>query len=446
MIKWLFSLLCAFASALILTSGAGADAFDANTYKNLTDASSSETISVGTKIDSHNWQKFQKFIPPGIQYFYKGTGSIRTGDGPEYTLEIGPAAHLSLPHKYKEDTEKYAGQARLRALPTGGFAVDGYVAGMPFPNGYKEENPGPKILYNLWYSYTPAVLYDPYSVIFFDRFMHTTDIFSVEVITRLSHVSDIDVPQTNPSANGYYFALNDFITAPEQTKYTTSLALYPEDTTKINELYVFLPSLRRSLRLSTAARCAPLLGTDWTNDDNKSGFSGMPNLFKVDYLGRKRVIAAPLNTDPQMMSDRSVYTGSPLPGWPIPKVGKFTVREAEIIDIRPTPELESSYCYGHRVMLLDTETYTTLWEDLYDRQGKIWKIQLFSYRMTPINDGFGSVFPVTNDPHDVIWDVQNSHTSVASPTGLVKINASVPAQYHDASLYASPGGLNQIMK
>jgi hypothetical protein len=33
------------------------------------------------------------------------------------------------------------------------------------------------------------------------------------------------------------------------------------------EIYVFLPSLRRSLRLSSAARCAPLLGTDFTNHD-----------------------------------------------------------------------------------------------------------------------------------------------------------------------------------
>jgi hypothetical protein len=100
----------------------------------------------------------------------------------------------------------------------------------------------------------------------------------------------------------------------------------------------------------------------------------------------------------------------------------------EVIDITPTPDLVSSYCYGHRVMILDTETCNTAWEDLYDRNGKIWKIQLFTYRMTPVNDGFGSIFPVIVVPHDVICDLQNAHTSVASPSGPVKINQMVPEQ------------------
>jgi hypothetical protein len=427
-------------------STARADVFSAASYESLTDASSSNSIPIGTKITRHNWQQYRRFIPPGTAYLYEGSGLLKIGDDPEYTIEIGPSSKLSLPRRFKEDTEKYAGQARLRQLPSGGFAIDNYAAGIPFPNGVKENNPGPKVLYNLWYSYTPALLADDFAVTFFDRYMHTTDINTFQVITRLTHVSDIGLPQTNPAANGYYIALNDMITAPEQTKYTTTLALYPEDTTKVNELYVFLPSLRRSLRLSTAARCSPLLGTDWTNDDNKSGFSGMPNLFKVDYLGRKRVIAAPLDGVPTIMSDPAAFTAGPLPGWPRPKLGKFTIREADIIDAQPVGELQSSYCYSHRVMFLDAESYNMLWEDLYDRQGKLWKTQLFTYRLTAIEDGFGSVFPVTNDPHDVIWDVENNHTSVATPTGPVLINAGAPQKYHDASLYASPGGLNQIMK
>lgn len=55
--------------------------------------------------------------------------------------------------------------------------------------------------------------------------------------------------------------------APEQSRYTTSLTIVPDDLTKNQDNYVFLPSLRRSLRLSSAARCAPLLGSDYTPDD-----------------------------------------------------------------------------------------------------------------------------------------------------------------------------------
>ncbi len=59
-----------------------------------------------------------------------------------------------------------------------------------------------------------------------------------------------------------------FVFSPEQTRYTTELAQQPDDPQRVQEIYVFLPSLRRSLRLSSAARCSPILGSDWVQDDH----------------------------------------------------------------------------------------------------------------------------------------------------------------------------------
>ena len=89
-----------------------------------------------------------------------------------------------------------------------------------------------------------------------------------------------------------------FVLKPEQTKYTTQLAQLPDDPEKFQEIYVFLPSLRRSLRLSSAARCSPILGTDWVQDDNGDGlFFQVPN-FSVKLLGEKKVLQT-YNGDPK---------------------------------------------------------------------------------------------------------------------------------------------------
>src|SRR5258707_705284 len=76
---------------------------------------------------------------------------------------------------------------------------------------------------------------------------------------------------------------------PTRSK-TTAVAIYPDDPQRVPEIYAFLPSLRRSLRLSSVARCAPLQGTDWTNDDQRGGFSGIPNWFAPRYLGEKKML------------------------------------------------------------------------------------------------------------------------------------------------------------
>src|SRR5260370_4195665 len=61
---------------------------------------------------------------------------------------------------------------------------------------------------------------------------------------------------------------------PEQSKYTTVLTIFWHDNLKEEDDYPFVPSLRRSLRLSTSARCSPLLGSDMVKDDQRVGWNG----------------------------------------------------------------------------------------------------------------------------------------------------------------------------
>jgi hypothetical protein len=66
--------------------------------------------------------------------------------------------------------------------------------------------------------------------------------------------------------------------------------LVPADPTQFDELYEYVPTLRRSLRLSQAARCAPVFGSDYVTDDENGGPPGLPQLFQIDYLGEKQLL------------------------------------------------------------------------------------------------------------------------------------------------------------
>src|ERR1700687_3151006 len=119
---------------------------------------------------------------------------------------------------------------------------------------------------------------------------------------------------------------------PEQARYTATLALYYKDQEEhqVPDNYVFVPSLRRSLRLSASARCAPLFGSEWNNDDAKiNGFNGGTAIFDGDFLGHcKQVELVQLNN---LNCDLPGSYDMPL-GFPKPSWGKWEVRDATVID------------------------------------------------------------------------------------------------------------------
>ena len=138
----------------------------------------------------------------------------------------------------------------------------GYVGGFPFANpmaGDKAEV-GAKMYYNNYYRPAPVVEEAPncsYTLDKYANFTRTAD--SNIVFSQLTHLSEPGYPRELPGNNGYFFAAYFEQTAPEQGKYFASLDMTWNDPSVLDELYEYIPSLRRSLRVSQAARCAPHL-------------------------------------------------------------------------------------------------------------------------------------------------------------------------------------------
>jgi hypothetical protein len=431
---------------LVMAAAAFAQQFDPSVYKQMVDASSSETVPPGTRITLQNWTKYKNFLPYFIQLGYQGTMHFRVPDNPDYTIEVGPTDNFPTPKAWRDNTEKYAGQTQLVPDPaTGGFTWSGYQAGTPFPNP-AEPNKAAKIMYNTW-----AGFYIPFGLHEFSHNWETDSFGNVQpedtddTFYRLMHLSDPPYPMNLPDAGGNIIANRYIEIIPEQAKYTTSLELYSEDPSRLTEEYVFLPSLRRSLRLSSASRCAPILGTDYLADDT----DWKPAFFRPEYLGEKKILVP-------YIDEKVAYTeqsrdafvggdykpGAAFPGWPKPNYNKWQVRNVYLINLKPTEALGRGYCYTERIFYVDAQTWAQPYLENYDRAGKI-------YHMTWLIEGpvmYQGVRTVQprSFAFSMAMDLQNGHASPDIGYALT-IDDEMPSEYREAGVY-TPSALDRVMR
>jgi hypothetical protein len=450
-LRWLrtASIVALGAVALLWTAGGAAAqqfTFDNGArYKAEVDATSSQTIPPGTKITTANWKQYQNFLPVGLQALYSGAYGFKIGDGDDYAMVVGETIDTPLPREVQTNAEKYGHQATLEKLPSGGYGVKGYVAGMPFVNP-AEPNLGTKIMFDLWYDFWPFLI--SYNSHFFieDRYGNITPEESIATTWQLMHLSDSPYPIDLPYADGFYHNTRDLLLLPEQSKYTTALDLQRDDPSAVQETYVFLPSLRRPLRLSSAARCSPILGTDWAQDDNNGGIAFQLGNFQANYLGEKKVLSIvhsniAAGTGSRDNLEKVLHTKIPVPGWPREAMGKWELRDAYIIDVVP---INKDYCYAHKIFYVDKQNWGTLYYETYDKLGKLWKVNKNSLGLIELNSGERVVIPSATE--DAIWDLQNTHASVSTIGTIPQVDKNATTELQDAQTYAFPGGLSRILR
>jgi Protein of unknown function (DUF1329) len=331
----------------------------------------------------------------------------------------------------------------LEKVDTGGYEIRGYVAGLPFPRPSEPEL-GAKVLYNARYANFPAVVQAWFHGFQIDRFLNL-GMGEGEVGTwRLSHISVLGQPINPAYGKGYLSSTRITVMVPEQFKYFTSLSLQPDDISVPAEFWVYLAEERRPLRLSSSARCAPLLGSDLVNDDQNSGLFFLPADFKITFLGERNILVlAHATKDPSVRfhTDSIIMRGS-VPGWPKPALGQWELRKVYLLDVTPLPVM-GRYCYAHKVLYIDKESWLVAGIDIYDADSKLWKTVVGADALIADNNGEGDMIPVIHN--FAFLDFQNSHASGSMP-GPYKLDRDAGAQFQDAAVAAFPGGLMDIMK
>ncbi len=403
---------------------------------------SSDSIPDGTVINMQNWQNYRQFMPEGMAAFFEGRYFWKMPA--DVQMPVGPTIIHPLPISYMNATEKYSAQVKITELADGGLTLTGYSGGIPFPRP-DEPHKGWKILANLWFRYTPHLSVNTKGVVcFIDSGNRISCKAGMKIYRQLSFNTDPGVPSSYPSAEDKYFSQFEMVEEPEQERYTAVLAISHNNLTRPEEVYVFIPSLRRYQPLSPSARCSNDLGTDETPDDRRYGFDSNLTQLSAEFIGEKKILAL---LDLAMPTGRFPANYDMPLGWPEPSWGKWQLRDVYQIAMSKLPSRNSGYCFAKRVMYIDATTYVPLWEDLYDKEMKPNRsIALFLHTLDI--PGIGPQ-DSSNSMIYGIWDVQTHHATVFAEPGdnsAFYVNEQAPEDFTDLNRYTTPNGLSLIMR
>jgi hypothetical protein len=199
--------------------------------------------------------------------------------------------------------------------------------------------------------------------------------------------------------------------------------------------------------MSVSARCSPVIGTDFTQDDDNvpGGFSANIARFDAKYLRDQKILVVTAGDLQKFKDLSSAFFYRPLL-LPKPSVVKWELRDMYVVDVRRIPSLASGYCYGSRVWYVDKETFQVLWTDLYDANMKLWKTLPLMSLAAPV-PRVGTQLMAWKVIGPMI-DFQNSHMTLmqlddAANEDCKNYNGT---NYTDTNRYSSITGLNEILR
>lgn len=360
-------------------------------------------VQPGDVITSANVEKAKDLLSPGMEW------CVRYG----WKMRVVAPRPVGWPQAYKEATEKYAGQVKLSA---DGLSLENYVAGLPFPSVDPND---PQVAYKIMWNYEYKFLTtDDVDLRNFDAdtgSISTSSPLSVERHFLLDHFRRLfytgrlyvePAPAYEPNPSGYRGSQGLYpILEPFDLKGVGSVGNRYVDSAKQDDQWLYLPSLRRVRRLSTAQRSDALFGQD-TDVDSYYGYSGHIAWMDWKYLGEKELLSA------MHGENFPVKWGEAPTDWTFDDV--WEKRQVYVIEgVSKLPQ----YAYSKRVIFIDKEAWTVPYSDIYDQAGELWKIwiNLYSFRKNaPVSDPINYPDEMGFVPAIVMVDMQLEHATKAA--------------------------------
>jgi Protein of unknown function (DUF1329) len=359
-------------------------------------------VRPGEKITGETVGKVKDMISPGLEW------CIAHG----WPITIGETKRVEFPRAYREVTEKYAAQVELSA---DALHVLNYVAGLPFPNlDPKDPQLAYKIMWNYSYNFLTT---DDVDLRNFDADTGSIAAHGAMTVERhflLDHFRRlfwngrlyVDPKPEKPNRNSYRAQQGLYpILEPFDLKGVGALGYRYLDPAKQDDSWLYLPSLRRVRRLSTAQRSDALFGQD-TDVDSYYGYSGHIAWMEWKFLGERDLLGVMHARHYPVKWDERV-------DWAFDEVWE----KRRVYVLEGTSKLPQ-YAYGKRVLFIDKEAWVIPHTDIYDRAGELWKIWIndFSFRKKAFEgttaieyeDEMGFI------PAIVMVDMQLEHATKAS--------------------------------
>jgi hypothetical protein len=182
---------------------------------------------------------------------------------------------------------------------------------------------------------------------------------------------------------------------PRDTAGTTTLEIRYADAKREDDLYIYVPSIRRVRRAPPIQRCATIAPSEFNFDDINS-FGGKITDFNYRFLGRSRMLGN--FAQEQVPFYRKIGDYLPLKeSWEI----------VETYGLEITPK-DPNYCYPRKVIYFDTQSFETFWTMIWDVKGNYWKEQFALRSPVTLTDGQVALSVGTV----VIINVQNGRSTL----------------------------------
>jgi hypothetical protein len=155
---------------------------------------------------------------------------------------------------------------------------------------------------------------------------------------------------------------------PRDTAGTTTLEIRYAGSKKEDDLYIYVPSIRRVRRAPPVQRCATIAPSEFNFDDINS-FGGKVTDFNYRFLGRSKMLGNFSQQRIPFLRKRGDY---------LPLEEDWEIVDAYGLEITPK---DRNYCYPRKAIYFDIQTYEAFWTMIWDGSGKYWKEQ-FALRST----------------------------------------------------------------
>jgi Protein of unknown function (DUF1329) len=352
-------------------------------------AANDAELKPGDTIGPENWEKAKGMVGENL------LNRIKQG----YTLRIKPGRSIGVPKEFNVATTRYSGQVKLES---NGELLN-YVAGLPFPNVHLDDPQiGLKMAWNFYWRWVG----DDYKTgggtgggkiiryaIEKDGSERRAEVLHHTIKTRGRVTLD-----SKPWLDGYehidwmQLRADEY---PRDTAGTTTLEIRYADAKREDDLYIYVPSIRRVRRAPPIQRCATIAPSEFNFDDINS-FGGKITDFNYRFLGRSRMLGN--FAQEQVPFYRKIGDYLPLKeSWEI----------VETYGLEITPK-DANYCYPRKVIYFDTQSFETFWTMIWDVKGNYWKEQFALRSPVTLTDGQVALSVGTV----VIINVQNGRSTL----------------------------------
>jgi len=321
----------------------------------------------GDVINAGNLDQYKSYFPSYLRRFIKGTDFVRPT-----VVTVKETEEYQPPKGYMEWTEKNRGKFSIDQ--NGNLAGD-HKAGMPFPD-LKEPNLAEKIMWNFYFRWRSDQFYylKPGWVAYSQRKGgRITSGSGIQFYMYFTNRTSVDPKPERPNPHGLFFGFVQH--SPDGVNKDMDFLIWRyKDPKKSDDMWTYVPTLRRTLRLVSGERSNPVRGTAACYDDYY-GFDGKIHEFTYKYLGKKPLLCL-MN---QKFEGSDKIGGEYYNGYthPILDEDPWELWDNYMIEIKAK---NPRYPESKRLVWMADKIFYVTNAETYDKKGDFWKGIYCSYK------------------------------------------------------------------